>query len=308
MTDNTGDQPMTPPEPTEDPRVNGQDEHQASANQPAEEQAPAAVAVAAPDEAENGPAPLVTESQLLVDLDGFEGPIDVLLTLARDQKVDITKISILQLADQYLAFIARARSVRLELAADYLVMAAWLAYLKSRLLLPEPATEDEQPTGQEMAAALAFQLRRLEAMQEAGARLMARSLLGRDVFARGAPEPVEVITHATFETKLYDLLAAYGSIRARVEGHASLQIAAPELYSVEVALERLREQLGRMPDWMSLSTFLPPGLKDSLVMRSAIASTFVATLELVREGKLMLRQSGPYAQIFVRNAQERPQE
>lgn len=288
--------------------MNGQDEHQASANPPAEEQAPPAVTSAASDDAENGPAPLVTESQLLVDLDGFEGPIDVLLTLARDQKVDITKISILQLADQYLAFIARARSVRLELAADYLVMAAWLAYLKSRLLLPEPATEDEQPTGQEMAAALAFQLRRLEAMQEAGARLMARSLLGRDVFARGAPEAVEVITHATFETKLYDLLAAYGSIRARVEGHASLQIAAPELYSVEVALERLREQLGRMPDWMSLSNFLPPGLKDSLVMRSAIASTFVATLELVREGKLMLRQSGPYAQIFVRNAQERPQE
>lgn len=283
-----------------------QGEGEGSDNQPA--LALAVVAGGASDAAESGPAPLVTESQLLVDLDGFEGPIDVLLTLARDQKVDLSKISILQLADQYLAFVARARSVRLELAADYLVMAAWLAYLKSRLLLPEPETPDEQPTGQEMAAALAFQLRRLEAMQEAGARLMARSLLGRDVFARGAPEPVEVITHATFETKLYDLLTAYGAIRAKVEGHRALQIAPMELYSVEMALERLRDQLGSIPDWMSLSAFLPPGLVDGLVMRSAIASTFVATLELVREGKLSLRQSGPYAQIFVRNGPERPPE
>ena len=257
---------------------------------------------------ENGPTPLVTESQLLVDLDGFEGPIDVLLTLARDQKVDLTKISILQLADQYLAFVARVRSVRLELAADYLVMAAWLAYLKSRLLLPEPQTDDEQPSGQEMAAALAFQLRRLEAMQEAGARLMARALLGRDVFARGAPEPVEVISHVTFETKIYELLSAYGAIRDKVEGHRALQIAPMELYSVEVALIRLRDLLGTMPDWMALSAFLPPGLKDGLIMRSALASTFVATLELVREGKIVLRQSGPYAQIFVRNAAERPPE
>jgi segregation and condensation protein A len=248
------------------------------------------------------------EGELHLDLDGYEGPIDVLLTLARDQKVDLTKISILQLADQYLAFVARARSVRLELAADYLVMAAWLAYLKSRLLLPEPEPTDEQPSGQEMAAALAFQLRRLEAMQEAGARLMARSLLGRDVFARGAPEPIEVVTHVRFETKLYDLLSAYGAIRAKVEGHRPLEISAPELYSVEIALERLREQLGRMPDWQSLSAFLPAGLKEGIVMRSALASTFVATLELVREGKLLLRQAGPYAQIFVRSAPERPQE
>ena len=258
---------------------------------------------------DNGPAALlVSDNQLLVDLDGFEGPIDVLLTLARDQKVDLTKISILQLADQYLAFIARARSVRLELAADYLVMAAWLAYLKSRLLLPEPATDDEQPSGQEMAAALAFQLRRLEAMQEAGVRLMARSLLGRDVFARGAPEPVEVITSVTFETRLYDLLSAYGAIRNKADGQRPLEIAPMELYSVELALERLRDLLGRMPDWQSLSAFLPGGLKDGLVMRSALASTFVATLELVREGKLLLRQSGPYAQIFVRSAPERSQE
>lgn len=260
------------------------------------------------DERQTGFGPLISDSQLLVDLDGFEGPIDVLLTLARDQKVDLTKISILQLADQYLAFVARARSVRLELAADYLVMAAWLAYLKSRLLLPVTETPDEQPSGQEMAAALAFQLRRLEAMQEAGVRLMARALLGRDVFARGAPEPVEVVTSVTFETKLYDLLTAYGAIRDKVEGHRALQIAPMELYSVELALERLRDQLGFMPDWVSLSAFLPPGLKDGLIMRSALASTFVATLELVREGKILLRQTSPYAPIFVRNAPERPQE
>jgi len=247
---------------------------------------------------------LVTESQLLVDLDGFEGPIDVLLALARDQKVDLTKISILQLADQYLAFVARASKVRLELAADYLVMAAWLAYLKSRLLLPEPAVDDEQPTGAEMAAALAFQLRRLESMQDAGVRLFARSLLGRDVFARGAPEPVEVVATIHFETKLYDLLRAYGEIRNKTEAAAPLEIAQAELYSVEVALERLRDLLGRMPDWQTLASFLPAGLQDSLVMRSALAANFVAVLELVREGKLMLRQSGFYEPIFVRQSDE----
>jgi segregation and condensation protein A len=249
---------------------------------------------------------LVTESQLLVDLDGFEGPIDVLLALARDQKVDLTKISILQLADQYLAFVARARSVRLELAADYLVMAAWLAYLKSRLLLPEPEVQDEQPTGAEMAAALAFQLRRLESMQDAGARLFARSLLGRDVFARGAPEKVEVVSDIHYETKLYELLRAYGDIRNKSDAAAPLEIAQAELYSVEVALERLREHLGRIPDWQTLSSFLPPGLKDSLVMRSAVAANFVATLELVREGKLQLRQAGFYQEIFIRQPDAPP--
>lgn len=245
---------------------------------------------------------LVTESQLLVDLDGFEGPIDVLLALARDQKVDLTKISILQLADQYLAFVARARSVRLELAADYLVMAAWLAYLKSRLLLPVSEVPDEEPTGAEMAAALAFQLRRLEAMQDAGTRLFARSLLGRDVFARGAPEKVEVVSDIHYETKLYELLRAYGDIRNKSDAAAPLEIAQAELYSVEVALERLRDHLGRIPDWQTLLSFLPPGLQDSLVMRSAVAATFVASLEMVREGKLQIRQSGHFQEIFLRQA------
>ena len=156
-------------------------------------------------------------SELVVDLDGYEGPIDVLLSLARDQKVDLTKISILQLADQYLAFISAARQMRLEIAADYLVMAAWLAYLKSRLLLPEPQPEDE-PSGAELAAALAFQLQRLEAMQQAGVRLMAGPLLGRDVFPRGAPEGLPLVSRFAYDATLYDLLKAYGDSRRRTVG------------------------------------------------------------------------------------------
>src|SRR5277367_5430604 len=156
------------------------------------------------------------QGELVVDLDGYEGPIDVLLALAREQKVDLTHISILQLADQYLAFISAARSLRLEIAADYLVMAAWLAYLKSRLLLPEPQPDDE-PSGAELAAALAYQLQRLEAMQQAGARLMARPQLGRDVFRRGAPEGVPIVKHAQYEATLFELLKAYGEGRSRAD-------------------------------------------------------------------------------------------
>ncbi len=192
--------------------------------------------------------------ELVVDLDGYEGPIDVLLSLARDQKVDLTKISILQLADQYLAFISAARQMRLEIAADYLVMAAWLAYLKSRLLLPEPQPEDE-PSGAELAAALAFQLQRLEAMQQAGVRLMARPLLGRDVFPRGV-------------------------------------------------LARLGKLLGRLPEWRTLMSFLPPNLRDGLVGRSAVASTFAASLELVRSGRAQLRQDVAFGPIYLRSPPE----
>ena len=188
--------------------------------------------------------------QLTLDLDGFEGPIDVLLSLARDQKVDLAKISILQLADQYLLYIADVRKVRLEIAADYLVMAAWLAYLKSRLLLPEPEG-DPDPTAEAMANALQFQLRRLEAMQEAGIRLMARPLVGRDVFERGAPEGVKVIVDEQLEPNLYELLKAYGAIRGKDE-EAVLEIAPSELFSMEVAMVRLREMLGGVPDWTEL--------------------------------------------------------
>ena len=238
------------------------------------------------------------EDEFLLDLDGFEGPIDLLLNLAREQKVDLARISILALADQYLAFIAQAQRVRLEVAADYLVMAAWLAYLKSRLLLPE-LDEEEQPTGQQMAEALAFQLRRLEAMQDASRRLFGRPLLGRDVFPRGRPEGVEVVRDAVFEPSLYELLRAYGAIQSRGTD-TTLHIAPQELYSVEEAVERLRALLGRVPDWQSLLAFLPQGLKDGILRRSALASTFVATLELVRQGQAEVRQEGAFLPIYVR--------
>jgi len=238
------------------------------------------------------------QGQLVLDLDGFEGPIDLLLSLSRDQKVDITKISILALAEQYLAFISRAQQVRLELAADYLVMAAWLAYLKSRLLLPDDHSE-EQPTGQQMAEALAFQLQRLESMQEAGQRLFQRPILGRDVFAIGAPEGVEVINDAAFEPSLYELMRCYGAIRSR-NTDTMLHIAPQELFSVEQAVERLRQLLGDIPDWADLSAFLPKDLKGSLIMRSALASTFAATLELVRQGQAELRQDGAFNPIYIR--------
>lgn len=238
--------------------------------------------------------------RLLLDIEGFEGPIDVLLTLARDQKVDLTRISILALAEQYLAFIAQARKLRLELAADYLVMAAWLAYLKSRLLLPAPPG-DEEPSGEEMAAILAFQLQRLEAMKEAGARLFDLSQLGQVFFRRGAPEPMKVENRVTFEVTLYDILRAYGRQYSRQQG-STLRIAPTELYSIEDALNRLRSFVGSVPDWTVLFDFLPTGLKDRLLRRSALASTFVATLELARNGRIEIQQSAPFAPVYIRTS------
>jgi len=238
-------------------------------------------------------------SELVVDLDGYEGPIDMLLALAREQKVDLTRISILQLADQYLAFIAAARQLKLEIAADYLVMAAWLAYLKSRLLLPEPQPDDE-PSGSELAAALTYQLQRLEAMQQAGARLMARPQLGRDVFQRGAPEGIPVVRHHVYDATLFELLKAYGDGRARAESSV-LHIAPAELYSMDDALQRLAPFLGRMPEWRTLASFLPPNLRLGLVSRSAIAATFAASLELVREGKAQIRQDKNFGPIYLRS-------
>ena len=241
---------------------------------------------------------------LVVDLDGYEGPIDVLLALAREQKVDLTRISILRLADQFLAFIAAARRLKLEIAADYLVMAAWLAYLKSRLLLPQPPAPDE-PSGEELAAALAEQLQRLEAMQQAGVRLMARPQLGRDVFRRGAPEGLPRVLVPVWDVSLYDLLKAYGDGRQRKEG-AVLHIAPPELLSMDDALQRLERMLGRIPDWRSLMSFLPPVGGSGIVWRSAIAATFAASLELVRSGKMQLRQDTAFGPIYLRSPPESP--
>jgi segregation and condensation protein A len=239
-----------------------------------------------------------------LDLDGYEGPIDVLLQLAREQKVDLTRISILELAEQYLSFVRAARHLRLELAADYLVMAAWLAYLKSRLLLPEE-DDGEEPSGAEMAAALRFQLQRLEAIQEAGRRLMARAQLGRDFFARGAPEPLRIVTHVKYEAKLYDLLQAYARQSAKAEA-SDLRIPPTELYSVDDAIHRLRRLLGNVPGWRILSSFLPPELEGSLVWKSALASTFTASLELCREGALRIRQDGAFGPIYLASAKDTP--
>lgn len=257
-------------------------------------------------EEDTRPAQPGESGPLLLDLDGFEGPIDILLALARDQKVDLTKISILKLADQYLEFITEARELRLELAADYLVMAAWLAYLKSRLLLPSVEEDGEQLSAAEMAERLAFQLQRLEAMRKIGRSLMERPRLNRDFFARGAPEAVEVVNHSVYDLSLFELLKSYGEFRTR-ENITSLRIDPTELFSTEAALDRLRSLLGDVPDWATLSTFLPADMPRGLVARSAMAATFAASLEMVKAGELMVRQEGTFAPIYVRKAtQETP--
>ncbi len=238
-------------------------------------------------------------SDLIVQLDGFEGPIDLLLNLARDQKVDLTKISILGLAEQYLTFIEETQQLRLEIAADYLVMAAWLAYLKSRLLLPA-AEDEEEPSGAELAAALSYQLQRLEAMRTAAETLFARPLLGRDVFTRGAPEGIRVITRSVYDATLFELLQAYGSTQRRRKP-APLRIEQMELFSMTDALDRLAGVLGKVPDWSALSNFLPTGITDDLVRRSAVAATFAASLELVRSGKAEIRQDQLFGPIFFRS-------
>lgn len=238
---------------------------------------------------------------LLLNLDGFEGPIDLLLTLARDQKVDLTKISILALAEQYITFIEQAQRLRLEIAADYLVMAAWLAYLKSRLLLPIQHEEEEQEDPAELAAKLAFQLQRLEAMQKAAQQLQERTQLGKDFFKRGQPEKMRVETHTTFDLTLYELLRAYGRMQDKMVA-STLRIMPTDLYSMDEAIERLRNLLGHVPDWKVLSDFLPDSMTNPLVRRSMMAAHFVAGLELVREGVLEMRQTGIYEPIFLRKS------
>jgi segregation and condensation protein A len=252
---------------------------------------------------DEAPGKTANDDELVLDLDGFEGPIDALLTLARDQKVDLRKISILELADQYLAFIARARRLRLELAADYLVMAAWLAYLKSRLLLPEPPSDGE-PSGAELAAALAFQLQRLEAMQEAGKKLMALPQFGIDFFARGEPEPAKIIDVPVWDVTLFDLLKAYGTHPGRRK-EGLLRIAPLNLFSMDDALRRIGDMLGQVLDWTVLRNFLPEGLDTPLQRRAAIAATFAASLELARNGRIELRQESTFAPIYLRRANRR---
>lgn len=242
-----------------------------------------------------------SDHRLVLDVDGFAGPIDVLLTLAREQKVDLTQISILELADQYLAWVVKLRQANLELAADYLVMAAWLAYLKSLLLLPTSA-DDEEPTGEEMAAALQFQLLRLESMQQAGEKLLGRDQLGQDFFPRGNPEKFGYNLNSAFEVSIYDLLKAYGEHTHRSNVRI-LRIELSDLYSTDDGLKWLTKMLGSMPDWTSLLQFLPAEIKGDLVSRSMLASALSAALQLTKQGELKIRQTETFGTVYVRAAQ-----
>lgn len=247
------------------------------------------------------PDKAISDKSLMVDLDGFEGPLDLLLHLARTQKVDLAKISVLALAEQYLAFVEDARKLRLELAADYLVMAAWLAFLKSKLLIPQKSDEEEQ-SGEEMAQALAFRLKRLEAMREAATRLINRNRLGRDIFARGMPEPIVIEKTSDYEASLYDLLTAYASQRQR-NSLSLVTIAKRNVWSLKDARGILARMVGQINDWTALDQFLLQYLhEDEDERRTALASSFAASLEMVREGQLDIRQDGAFAPIFLRNS------
>lgn len=238
------------------------------------------------------------DDALTIAIDGWEGPLDLLLTLARTQKVDLKQISILALVEQYLGFIAEARALKLELAADYLVMAAWLAFLKSALLLPrDPEVE---PSPEELALRLQLRLQRLDAMREAGARLMARDRIGRDIFLRGSPEGVRVIKKPAWEASLYELIAAYGAIKARSVPPVHI-VSRRRVMTLDEALTLVARMIGQRLEWADLESFLPDGLEPDH-RRSAVASSFVAALELARQGKLQLAQESTFAPLMVRAA------
>ncbi len=250
----------------------------------------------------DGPVRLVPDppqEALIVDVAGFEGPLDLLLQLARNQKVDIAKISILALAEQYIQFIHAARRMKLELAADYLVMAAWLAYLKSRLLIPQAPDEDETPA-EELAARLAFRLQRLQAMREAGAQLMARNQLGRDVFQRGAPEPLQVETRREYADNIVDLLKSYAERRQKTLAHSNYEIRRLPTFSVKEARAALERLIGEMDDWGRFDAWLSEYLVEPEKRPSVIASSFAASLELAREGMVEIRQERAFEPIYMR--------
>jgi len=252
------------------------------------------------------PAELVdSEPSLVVDVEGYEGPLDLLLALARQQKVDLAKISILALADQYLKFIEAARRIRLELAADYLVMAAWLAYLKSRLLLPEPVAAEDGPSAEEMATALANRLRRLEAIREASNRLMNRPQLQRDIFPRGNPETIAEIRHPKYTATLFDLLTAYATQRQH-RVLASVHLAKRTVWSLSEARASLERLVGMAEDWSRLDEYLISYVVDPSQRATVFASSFAAALELVREGEVELHQNEPFAPLYFRKRPQQP--
>ena len=239
-----------------------------------------------------------SEPAMMVDVEGFEGPLDLLLALARQQKVDLAKISILALADQYLIFVEEARKLRLELAADYLVMAAWLAYLKSRLLLPE-AAPGEGPSAEDMALALAYRLRRLEAFREVATRLMGRPQLNRDVFARGAPEPIAEIKRSEFSATLYDLLSAYSSQRQRTV-LSRVQFKKRTVWSLAEARTCLERLIGQSSDWSRIDSFLISYVVEPALAATVFASSFASALELVKEGLAEVHQKESFSPIYMR--------
>ena len=233
---------------------------------------------------------------LTLDIDGWEGPLDLLLALARSQKVDLKQISILALVEQYLAYVEQARALKLEVAADYLVMAAWLAYLKSALLLPrDPEVE---PSPEELALRLQMRLERLDAMRDAGARLLARDRLGRDVFVRAAPEGLRTVRKSLWQAEIYDLIAAYGQVNARNRPVFHVVHDRPVM-TLDAALERVSALLGTQVDWAAIESFLPDTL-DGRFRKSALASSFVAALELARMGKVELRQKSAFAPLYLK--------
>ena len=247
--------------------------------------------------------PIGAEDELNLNIDGWEGPLDLLLTLARAQKVDLAAISILELVEQYLTYISEARALKLEIAADYLVMAAWLAYLKSRLLLPKEKEDPDTTTAEELAQRLAFRLMRLDAMRNAAAQLMTRKRLGRDVFQRGLPESVKTVRETTYTAEVYDLLKAYAEQRRRTIKIVHV-IKARKVWSIKDARTRLEKLVGASAgDWMQLDLFLEQYLPHGEEERSAVASSFGATLEMAREGLVEIRQDEPFAPIYMRKRQ-----
>ena len=238
------------------------------------------------------------DERLTIDIDGWEGPLDLLLTLARNQKVDLRQISILQLVEQYLGFIENARALKLELAADYLVMAAWLAYLKSALLLPKDPTIDPSP--EELALRLQLRLERLNAMRESGARLMARDRIGRDIFVRGTPEGLRVVRTTAWDCGFFDLISAYGQIQAR-NAPVMHVVKRRAVMTLDEALDRVSKMIGTVLDWTSLEVFLPIGA-DAGLRKSALASSFLAMLELAKQGRLELQQNEAFAPLMVKAA------
>ncbi len=238
-----------------------------------------------------------TKSAFIVDVSGYEGPLDILLALARQQKVDLTRISILELADQYLKFIAEVRDIRLDLAADYLVMAAWLAYLKSRLLLP--VDEEEDPSPESMAEALQFHLLRLEAVRDGARKILQRPQLGIDLFRCGNAEGLPVEVDVVWDASFFDLLNAYADHTRRTEGR-DWRPSPVEVFTMEQALERLSALVGDLPDWRDMFALLPDEIKGGIFYRSAVSSTLAASLELTRQGRIELRQSGAFEPIEMR--------